>query len=50
MEDHFAPLDAPGVPDPEMWDLPDHLSWEECLEETAFPARPDRAPHAEDDR
>jgi hypothetical protein len=27
------------VPDAELWDLPDHLSWEECLEETAFPAR-----------
>lgn len=45
-----APREPLAVPDPEVWDLPDHLSWEECLDETAFPARPGRAPDEEDDR
>lgn len=27
------------IPDLESWDLPDRLSWEECLDETAFPGR-----------
>lgn len=40
-----------AVPDADAWDLPDHLTWEECLEETAFPARrADRIPDPEEDR
>ncbi|MBU1324087.1 MAG: hypothetical protein KJ676_02495 [Alphaproteobacteria bacterium] len=39
-----------AVPDADAWDLPDHLTWEECLEETAFPARrADRIPDPEED-
>ncbi|MBX9576662.1 MAG: hypothetical protein K2X07_13605 [Caulobacteraceae bacterium] len=35
---HDAPEDR--IPDIESWDLPDRLTWEECLDETAFPGRP----------
>ncbi len=46
--DATASRDPLGVPDPELWELPDHLTWEECLEETSFPARrPDRSEDGE---
>lgn len=32
-------FDDPSVPDDELWDVPDRLTWEECVDATAFPSR-----------
>ena len=39
----------PSVPDEELWDAPDRLTWEECRDETAFPSRRSDRADEEDD-